>query len=142
MRCPLSDAFHSGIRSPLDGPSYPQTPTEDAWGRPGGKRKGSEVFQDGASLCARCRRLTTHFDVYESAEDGSKDPNLVCQKAAAELSQLSDTLRQLRAGMSTSERGVLRVSSPSHQRYHALLLLFLLTNTIISGLRAAWGKSR
>lgn len=128
-RCPVSDTLHNGNRSPVDPPSYPQTPLEDVWVRRGGHQEGPADYRDGASLCVRCRKLTTHFDVYESTEDRRKDPNLVCQKAAARLSQLTDTLHQLRVGMSSQQRGAIDVRTPSHRRYPALPLHSPLTNT-------------
>jgi hypothetical protein len=129
-RCPVLDSIHNRNRSPVDPPSYPQTPIEDAWVQRGGNQEGPAEYRDGTSLCVRCRKLTTHFDVYESTEDRRKDPNLVCQKAAAGLSQLADTLHQLRVGMSSEQSSAIHVRTPSHRRYLALPLHFPLTNTM------------
>jgi len=63
-------------------------------------------------LCRRCRRLTTEdreLDDQDNCEHCKQNPELawVTQAAAAGLTQLAETLR---SGISSEQRGIIRVS--------------------------------
>lgn len=114
MPCQYLDPMYTQNRGSLESQTF--TPKPRANGPPNGRPNGSgPADTDTSNLCRRCRRLTIQSRESntvgdpDSCEDCKRNPELqwVTQECSTWLTHLADTLS---SGMSSEQRGIIRVS--------------------------------